>query len=157
MTETTKNVALLAPVPENLLIDGEQVCVAQGEVAFGSRAYQVFRDLDAERCGEPVDVYIYASHADGKRAAVATWTARYVRSVEATPSGRHPEGLGMRPRVGADAPGENRGHWAVYWHLANLRRMARPLQIKDLQGLNASKCYRANFVPERPLRIEHPS
>ena len=64
MTISAKNVALLAPVPEEHLLDGVNVIHVEGRVAFGSRAWEVFRELDALRKGDPVDVYIYASHAE---------------------------------------------------------------------------------------------
>jgi hypothetical protein len=39
----TQEVALLAPVPLEHLIDGVAVCDQQGKVAFGSRAWEIFR------------------------------------------------------------------------------------------------------------------
>lgn len=62
---TIKEVALLAPVPLEFLIEGIAVCDRQGKVAFGSRAWEIFRKLDELRNGQPVDVYIYASHSPG--------------------------------------------------------------------------------------------
>ena len=39
-----QEVALLAPVPLEHLIDGLSVCDQQGKVAFGSRAWEIFRE-----------------------------------------------------------------------------------------------------------------
>jgi hypothetical protein len=63
MTTTTATVALLAPVPLEHLVDGVEVCAREGKVAFGSRAWEVFKQLDEIRAEAPVDVYVYASHA----------------------------------------------------------------------------------------------
>ena len=54
-------VELLAPVPADLLQDASAFAGAR-EVAFGSRAWEVFRQLDAIRGDDPVRVWIYASH-----------------------------------------------------------------------------------------------
>lgn len=155
MQDLSTAVALLAPVPENLLDDGLEVCAREGQVAFGSRAFEVFRHLDELRRGLPVRALLYASHAEVVRAPLATWTGRYVRYVAAKPSGRHPEGVRFRPRVGRDAPGENSGHWGIYWHVEGLRQLDVPIAISDLRGLNSKHCYAKYFVPEGPLLIEY--
>ena len=74
----SSTVELLAPVPADLLLDASEFA-GEREVAFGSRAWEVFRELDAIRGGDPVRVWIYASH-DPERPLppTATWTGRYV-------------------------------------------------------------------------------
>jgi hypothetical protein len=42
-------VSLLVPVPFEHLYDGANICQSQGKVALGDRAWEVFRELDAER------------------------------------------------------------------------------------------------------------
>lgn len=64
--QTAAHIALLAPVPLEHLLDGETTARTEGKVAFGSRKWDTFRQLDALREGMPVDVYIYASHPDGQ-------------------------------------------------------------------------------------------
>jgi hypothetical protein len=80
--ETAAHIALLAPVPLEHLLAGQQTAKSEGKVAFGSRAWEVFRELDAHRKGMSVDVYIYASHSDGQRDFEVPWRARYYRIVE---------------------------------------------------------------------------
>jgi hypothetical protein len=57
--KTAAQVALLAPVPLQHLRSGQTKAECEGRVAFGSRAWEVFRKLDALREGMPVDVFIY--------------------------------------------------------------------------------------------------
>ncbi len=53
MTNTVANVALLAPVPLVHLMAGADIAKREGRVAFGSRAWDVFRELDALRRRPP--------------------------------------------------------------------------------------------------------
>jgi hypothetical protein len=78
---TTQEIALLAPVPLEPLNDGQAVCDLQGKVAFGSRAWEIFRKLDELRDGQPVDVYIYASHAPGRPSFKVSWHGIYLKHV----------------------------------------------------------------------------
>jgi hypothetical protein len=59
------NIALLAPVPLEHLLAAQKIFETERKVAFGSQRYDLFRQLDKERNGQPVDVYIYASRRDG--------------------------------------------------------------------------------------------
>jgi hypothetical protein len=52
------DIALLAPVPLEHLEDGIDICRKQGKVAFGSRAWEIFRELDALRNGRPISAFI---------------------------------------------------------------------------------------------------
>ena len=56
------------------LHSGANVCREEGKVAFGSRAWEVFRELDQIRKGEPVDVLIYACLFDLIGAGTVTRT-----------------------------------------------------------------------------------
>src|SRR4051812_11355274 len=91
MIETARHIALLAPVPLQHLISGRPVSAGEGRVAFGSRAWEVFRELDAQRRGMPIDAYIYASHAQGPVALEVSWHGRYIGHVESV-GGAHPAG-----------------------------------------------------------------
>lgn len=157
MRENLADVALLAPVPENLLIDGHDVCRTEGQIAFGSRAFEVFRQLDQKRGGLPVLALLYASHAKDPRLGLVTWTGRYVYHVEAVRGGRHPDGFRFRPRIGRDSPGENQGWWAVYWHLEDLKPLNKPLRVSDLRAFSNRRYYKQYFIPEGPLLIEPPT
>ena len=152
MTVSTERggLALLAPVPEGLLEEGAQVCQARGKVAFGSRAWELFRQLDCERDGSPVDVYIYASHSEHPSKSV-TWGGRYVGHVEGV-DGKHPEGRRYRSRLALE---DGTGWWAVFWEVEDLHRI-EPIAVSRLTSYREGKPYASSFVPEGPILIERP-
>src|SRR5713101_8371343 len=124
MRETASNVALLAPVPLEHLLDARTVCETQGKVAFGSRAWEVLRELDVLRHGLPVDVYIYPSHTDQPLSLEASWQAVYIRQVDSD-GGAHPQGMQFRPPSTAKYPSDNEGFWAIFWEVTNLRQISQ--------------------------------
>lgn len=150
------NVALLAPVPLVHLQDGVVVCQEQGKVAFGSRAWEVFRELDLLCQGRPVEVLIYASHANSDGPVMVTWRAEYIGHINGK-YGAHPEGMKFRPPSTAEHASDNFGHWAVFWEVQNLRELpiADRKSIKDLQN-RAGVYYKSSFVPEGPVIISSP-
>jgi hypothetical protein len=155
--KTVAHVALLAPVPVDHLLDGQAVAETEGRVAFGSRAWQVFRDLDKLRKGYPVDVYIYASHGGGDREFTTSWHARYVGHVESE-NGAHPAGMRYRPPSTGQSPSDNKGHWAVFWEVEELQQLPEKerISLADLTGFGQKKTYGHAFPPEGPILIEHP-
>lgn len=157
MTISAKNVALLAPVPEEHLLDGVNVIHVEGRVAFGSRAWEVFRELDALRKGHSLDVYIYASHADPPGPLEASWHGLYIGHVESV-GGAHPAGMQFRPPSTSKYPSDNIGHWAIFWELNALEPVPAKARLKvtDLTGYGKPKRYSQPFVPEGPILIEHP-
>jgi hypothetical protein len=157
MKDTASHVALLAPVPLVHLLDGKEVAEREGRVAFGSRAWELFRELDALRKGLAVDVYVYASHAEAPPLAEASWHARYVGHVESS-NGAHPSGMRYRPPSTGVNPADNLGHWAVFWEVEALQQLpsGRRIRLSDLTGFGKKKAYGPTFVPEGPLLIEHP-
>ena len=152
-----RSVALLAPVPEEHLHDGAVVCAQQGKVAFGSRAFETFLELDGIRDGAPVDVYIYASHTVRDGPAKATWAATYVGQAKA-PGGAHPDGRKYRPPSTFEHESDNKGHWALFCEVANLRRLSEEeaILVRDMQGWKHKTKYDKFFIPEGPLIIERP-
>ena len=154
-TATVSTVALLAPVPLAHLIAGAEVVKKNGKVAFGSRAWNVFRQLDALRDGLPVDVWIYASHAQVGGPPKATWRARYIGSVPATSSGAHPQGATFRPQSATDGGEDKAGHWAVFWEIEDLRELGpqEAMPVTHFQGLDRKARYAKIFVPEGPLLV----
>ncbi len=146
--------ALLAPVPLVHLRDAVAVREAEGKVAFGSRAWEVFRELDAARNGAPVDVYIYASGDPDSERLEASWYGRYIGHVEGR-NGAHPDGMRYRPPSTAKYPSDNKGHWAVFWELDQLRELSASECIPTGQfiGHKTGKQYKKNFVPEGPLIV----
>ena len=150
-------VALLAPVPLVHLEDGVETCAREGKVAFGSRAYDTFVKLDAIRQGEPIDVYLDASHAHEDGPIRVSSTGRYVGYV-GSKNGAHPEGMKFRPPSTLDDPSDNHGHWYVFWEVTDLRWLEGDEQIlvRDMRGWQHKTRYSRFFVPEGPLIIEQP-
>lgn len=157
VTADQTGAALLAPVPHEHLATGLDVCKTEGKVAFGSKAFQVFRDLGRLTEGGTPPVIIYASSDDGKFPTKATWLGAYVGAVE-TNNGRHPEGMRFRPPSTANNIGDNLGYWAVFWEVASLKHIGYKdgIPIGNLFGYRSKKRYLKNFRPEGPTIIENP-
>ncbi len=149
--------ALLAPIPEEHLVHGLETIDRYGKVAYGSRSWEVFRELDQLRSGEPVPVYIYASHAEDNRGPKVTWEALYTGHVEA-PGGTYPNDLKYRPASASQHPADLAGHWAIYWHLTGLARLDREdwVDIADIRRYRTQKSFGRGFVPEGPIIVGHP-
>jgi len=157
MTTTAQDIALLAPVPLEHITDGAIVCRDYGRIAFGSRAWEVFRKLDDLRGGKPVDVYIYASHSPGPPSFEISWHGRYIGHVESI-NGAHPEGMRFRPPSTGKYPDDNLGHWAVFWEVEELRELSPEECIRtgEFCGFDKRNKYKRNFIPEGPIIVEHP-
>jgi hypothetical protein len=149
------DVALLAPVPEEYLIEAVDVIAANGRVAFGSRSWEVFRRLDALRKSAPVDVLLYASHARSHPGSRATWRGVYVGHVDGN-NGAHPEGMRFRPPSTSRYREDNKEHWAVFLELSHVQPLPESAHVRtsDLRGLEKSKYFADGFVPEGPMLIE---
>jgi|HigsolmetaAR203D_1030402.scaffolds.fasta_scaffold36484_1 hypothetical protein len=148
-------VALLAAVPEVHLISGREVCAKEGRVAFGSRDFLVFRELESLLAGKSCDVLIYASLAANPQPGLpkVTWKAKYARVHNALPDGSPPKGV-IRPLTAERNPRENKG-WAVYWEVSDLEMLPKSefIPISQLRGYSG-KNYAKGFRPERPLIIQ---
>jgi hypothetical protein len=150
------SVELLAPVPVEHLRSGLQVLEREPFIALGSRAWQVFRELDLQRDDRAVRVLIYASwHEDQPVPLSATWTRLYVGQVEAN-GGAHPEGMRFRPQTTAQYAGDNEGYWAIFWHLADLRELApaERIPVAEMTGWRDKRPYGHPFEPEGPIIIQ---
>lgn len=153
------SICLLAPVPEEHLESGLRTCQSQGKVAFGSRAWEVFRKLDhvikeSGRC----DALIYASHAKvTTRSPMVTWRATYVGHNNAV-NGAHKEGMKYRPQSTASYPPDNRGDWVIFWEVGDLRRLEdlERIPVNKLIGYDGRRRYLNNFIPPGPLIVEMP-
>jgi hypothetical protein len=148
------NIALLAPVPFEHLQSGLTVCNTKGKVAFGSMAWEVFRELDKVRDGQPVTVYLYASDDPDLDMIQVSWIGRYTGHVESK-AGAHPKDMEFRPPSTEKYPNDNKGHWAVFWELDGLRKLHPSDRIftSDFTGYKTSKHYKDNFVPKGPLLV----
>jgi hypothetical protein len=147
--ETVAHIALLAPVPRVHLHSALETVTPDGQAAFGTKARELFNELDQKRAGLPVDVYIYQSHPEGSFEGKATWHARYVR----LEPDRH-ESKPYRPKSTETDSVEGE----VYWTVERLRQMqpTEYISVADFVGFGRSKPYGKLFPPHRPLLVEHP-
>jgi hypothetical protein len=148
--QTAAHIALLAPVPLDILTSALETDTPDGQIAFGTRDWQLFNKLEQRREAMPVDVYIYASHPGGSFEGKATWRALYVR----LETERH-KAMAHRPKLAAET--DNR-EGEVYWIVERLRR-AEPnehIPVADFTGYDRKKPYGKSFPPHRPLLVEHP-
>lgn len=151
-------VALLAPIPEEHLISALEVLREREKVAFGSRAWEVFRELDKMIGGGSVDVFIFASHASFSQSPPrVSWRAKYLGH-QLAKGGAYPGGDSFRPKSTFKYPGDNKGYWAVFWEVCDLIQLPTIQQIKigDLGGYGKAKPYVKHFIPEGPILIKVP-
>lgn len=148
-------VALLTPVPLQHLLAARDVCARESRVAFGSQAWEVFRELDLEG-GPGTPVLLYASHAGVPRTPRVSWTASYLRYVESK-GGAHPERARIRPPT-TIADGEDAaGYWAGFYEVAELTPLSEDdqIRIRDLVDLRGKR-YGRDFEPRGPMIITAP-
>lgn len=148
--------ALFAPVPSVHLRDGLDVCTSKGKVAFGSRAWEVFRELDEIRSGQTLPVLIYASMADTYGPVVVSWMGDYLGHVESK-GGAHPSGMDFRPPSTAEHTSDNLGWWAIFWEVANLKELPaeQRLSVERIQSRKGD-FYKSSFIPEGPIIVQNP-
>ena len=147
--------ALLTPVPLEHLVDGEAVAASEGRVAFGSQAWEVFRELERES-GSDTPVLIYASHTGGLPNLKVTWRGNFLRYVESR-GGAHPDGTRFRPPSTAEWHEDEERYWAGFYEVELLHRLDEEgqLRIADLRD-RRGKRYGRGFVPEGPIIISAP-
>jgi hypothetical protein len=145
--QVARNVALLAPVPLDILESALQTDTPDGQMAFATMDWQLFNELEKTRSGLPVDAFIYASHPDGSLEGKATWRARYIR-LEPEKHRAEP----YRPTLALQ--GDN---WKgeVYWIVERLRRTENSEHV-SVADFTAFKPYGKSFPPHRPLLVKHP-
>ncbi|MFN7994870.1 MAG: hypothetical protein U0Q18_14790 [Bryobacteraceae bacterium] len=147
--ETAAHIALLAPVPRCHLESALEAETPEMRLAFGTKAWELFNELDQKRAGLPVDVYIYESHSEGSFESRATWHARYVH-LETDRQNANP----YRPKSTVSDTFEGE----VYWIVEGLRRMQpnEYIPVADFTALGDPKAYGKSFPPRRPLLVKHP-
>ena len=151
--------AIIAPVPEEHLLSGRDVAAKDGFVAFGSRKWELFREVDRLREGQEVPVLIYPSHEDVevKFTFGIAWTAWYIGHVDSA-RGAHPAGMKHRPPTTAAHPADNSGHWAVFWHVRDLARLrGKPVPISSLESYKRPGFWRMNAPPIGPEVVARPT
>jgi hypothetical protein len=148
------SVALLAPVPEEHLISGQETLSESGKVAFGSKNWELFNKLAELLNGDECDVLVYASDAIRPlNPPTATWSAKFVGFSVAV-NGAHKNGLKYRPKSTIKYPLDNQGHWTVFWEVTNLQPMSPGVKISLLRGFEKPHSYLVNFIPKGPALIQ---
>lgn len=153
-----KDFAILAPVPLEHIQSGAEIASKTGFVAFGSRKWELFRLVDEMRAGARVPVLIYPSHEDvpAKDSFVISWVGWYIGSEESG-TGKHSKGMTHRPPTTGQYPSDNRGHWAVFWHVCELQELplGKRLPISAIQTVKGG--WRKDAPPRGPELVAIPS
>jgi hypothetical protein len=149
--DAVTHVAILAPVPGVHLKSAPK---GGPRVAFATTDWELFgkrlRELRT-KAELPVHVFIYASGPDGSFDRTVSYTATYVELIEDKYTVRN---LGYRP---PSTESDTDDH-CVFWVVENLHELPEEARIPvfDFRGYGKDKPYKKNFVPHRPLLIEHP-
>lgn len=153
-----RDFAILAPVPLEHIESGQTIAEEKGFVAFGSRKFEFFREIEQRREGAPVPVLLYPSHEDdqAKLTFLVSWIGWYIGSEE-THNGRHSLGMDHRPPTTERYDSDNRGHWAVFWHVSQLHSLPTKdrFPISKLQTVKGG--WRKNAPPRGPELVAVPS
>jgi hypothetical protein len=149
--------AILAPVPMEHLESGRGVAAKEGFVAFGSMKWEFFRRVDELRHGRKVPVLLYPSHEDvpAKLSYLVAWFGWYTGHVDSV-GGAHPLGMRHRPPTTGQYNSDNIGHWAVFWHVAGLRKWPkeRHRPISEIETVKGG--WRMNAPPRGPELVAAP-
>lgn len=152
-----KDFAILAPVPLEHLQTGADIGHKTGFVAFGSRKWELFRQIDELRGGARVPVLIYPSYEDvpAKDSFIVSWVGWYV-GCEESGNGKHSQGMSHRPPTTGQYTSDNRGHWAVFWHVCEPRELpvAQRLPISAIQTVKGG--WRKSAPPRGPELVAMP-
>lgn len=143
---------LLAPVPLDHLTDGSEVCRREGKVAFGTRVWEAFRELETE-AGLGAPILIYASHSARNLGPVVSWVACFSGWVPAV-GGAHPDGDLYRPPSTQLGDEDRSGYWLGFWEVTDLRELGPDEQVPvDSLHDRRGRKYVRGFVPEGPILI----
>jgi hypothetical protein len=142
--------AILAPILEVHLNDGQDVCQQQGKVAFGSQDWELFREVDKKRGDEAIEVYIYTSSGKSGTYAGIYWHGLYIGHVNSR-RGRYPLGNQFCPPSAQDDT-----KWAIFWEVEELDTLISSVRIEDLQALGKKTCFSSSFFPKQVTLIEYP-
>lgn len=149
--------AILAPIPLEHLETGAPVSAGTGYVAFGTAKWEFFRKIDEQREGAAVPALIYPSDSGGMNLSnpKVSWWGWYVGHSESN-GGAHQNGMLHRPPSTAAYSADNAGHWAIFWHVAGLRRLAvaKHLPIGKIPTVKGG--WRKNAPPRGPELVALP-
>lgn len=157
----TPDFAILAPVPRIHLEHAPGVAALTGYVSFGSDKWEVFRDVDSRRNGEPVRVLVYASHNEdlAEWGYVVAWQGLYIGSVEDYSAKRADEQSGHRPPSThtTGSPTDRASGWALFWRVRDLIELpeSERRELRHLQSYRTGKD-REVSAPRGPEIIKRP-
>ncbi len=151
-------IGLLAPVPAQFLKSALDICAAEGLVAFGTNAWEVFAKVD-EEYGSGIPVLIYATHFQGTPDKLfspgkAGFRAVYKRVQPATKGGKHPK-PSLRPVQTIHGAGADTG-WTAFWEITDLVQLAEKdrVPITALTAEGQKKPLLNGFVPKGPMLVK---
>ncbi len=157
--DKTQAFAILAAVPEIHLLSGvETIAKLKDEssdevkIAFGSMAFELFRQIDQLRNNKAVEMFIYASNPAGDQPlnSKVSWQGLYIGHSPSR-NGRYSGKARFRPpSTATDKP-----TWAIFWELQELHPLSSPIAIASLKGLGKKSNLTSRFIPEDPLLIEY--
>ena len=153
-----RDFSILAPVPLEHLQSGTEIASSTGFVAFGSRMWELFRKVDELRGDARVTVLTYTSNDEvpAKDIFIVSWVGWYV-GCEESGNGKHSKGMTHRPPTTGQYTSDNQGHWAVFWHVRDLRELpaAQRLPISAIQTVKGG--WRKSAPPRGPELVATPS
>lgn len=157
MPKAVHHFAILAPVPLEHLETGLTVCDAAGYVAYGTMKWELFRQIDDLREGEPVPVLIYPSDTDTPSHSnyMVSWWGWYVGHSRSK-GGAHKDGMLHRPSSTEKYEADNKGHWAIFWHLEGLRQLPSSMYLPLGKIPTIAGGWRKNAPPRGPELVTLP-
>lgn len=145
--------ALLAPVPADYLLEGVKVSRESGYVSYGSKKWQLFREINERRAGEKVPALLYASHENVEMRTdfEVSYIAWYIGSTENKKEMRNDESNGHRPESALSDYNDKAIKWATFWRVENVQKLPQNLLIRvtEIQTLHNGKP-RKNYAPYGP-------
>ena len=151
-------VAILAPVPADLLKSALETCALKGRVAFGTDAYDVFAKVHADY-GSPLPVLIYPTvhygDPDGmSRGGYACLLASYLKLTQADKFGRHPD-PSIRPLVTIVGSTPDTA-WQYFWEVEDLQHLAtsQHVAVTTLTAIGKRTHLPMGYVPRGPIIVQ---
>ena len=143
---------VLAPVPAVHLASAHAVFAAQGVVAFGSNAFDVWSSVAEHEA----TVWIYASSTDkpagglpGLSIGKVVWSARFRGLVTADRRGRHPVPA-HRPQSTLD---DTEFHYGQFWEIDEVEILSPPMSLSSFATTKGAGLSRP---PHGPMIVQDP-
>ncbi len=159
--DTSRNLAVLFSVPESFLLSGLECVAAQYQqdihpafLIYGSMEFEAFAEVEKERKGKPLEMFIYAANAAGDLPLnpEVTWKGIYL-GVEAASGGGRYRGKAIH-RPPASVAGNKPS--ALFWKVSDLKKQSKGMPIGRLQVLTKKTLLPDRFLPDKPTLIEYP-